>query len=112
MPHYNSQRHVQVCGGVLDAANRDIIGYVPRNPDNEKIANPLIENELDRYPRIGATQHDSERMLPVYQLSPAHRRLMRTYKFADGIPFIALGQPFQSLISVNYIRLHPVNPSA
>jgi hypothetical protein len=55
MPHDNNQRHMQVRGGVFDAGKRDFISYVSSVPDHKKIADTLIENELHRYPRIGAT---------------------------------------------------------
>jgi len=101
---------MQVCRSVFDAAERYIIDYVTRIPNNKKIADPLVKNNLYRYARIGATQNYRERMLSVYQLSSAHGRLMRPYELADDIPFVALGQSFQSLIGINYIGFHIISP--
>jgi hypothetical protein len=41
---------MQMRRGIFDTPQSDVIGYVPRHPDNEKIADSLIENELHRYP--------------------------------------------------------------
>jgi hypothetical protein len=59
-----------VDSGILDAA-QDVIGNdVPRDANNEKVPEPLVEDQLDRDARVAATKNDCKRMLAGDELVP------------------------------------------
>ena len=55
---------------ILDAA-QDVIGNdIPRYPNNEKISDPLIEDQLDRDAGVATSKNGCKRMLAGDELVP------------------------------------------
>ena len=52
-------------GGELDAADLRRSSDVSRHADDEQIPQPLVEDDLCRRPRIGASENDGEGLLAV-----------------------------------------------
>jgi len=58
---------------VFDAAERVIIHEIPRGADDEKVADILIEDQLRRRARVGATDDDGKGMLRLCRSRAAVR---------------------------------------
>ena len=50
-------------GGVLEAAQLVVVHDVARDPHSEYVADPLVEDDLDRRARVHAGEHRGERVL-------------------------------------------------
>jgi hypothetical protein len=57
--------------GEFDAGDLRRSDDVPCYPDDEQVSEPLIEDDLGRDPRIGASENDRERFLTGRHLEPA-----------------------------------------
>ena len=70
-----NERRAEALDGKLDAADLRRGDDVARDPDDEEIAKALVEDDLGRDARVGAAEHDGERLLPIGQGATA--RMMR-----------------------------------
>jgi hypothetical protein len=59
------EKDVTASQQILDAAQNLIGNDVPRYANNEKIPEPLVEDQLDRYAGVTASKNDCKRMLAV-----------------------------------------------
>src|ERR1051325_3174335 len=59
---------MEALGGELDAADLRGSDDIAGDADHEQVAEPLVEDDLRRDPRIGAAEHDRERLLAVREL--------------------------------------------
>ena len=71
MAQDNHQPGPEVRGRELDAANLRRRHDVAGDTDDEQIAQPLVEDELSRHPRVRATEDDREGPLLLRQLDSA-----------------------------------------
>jgi hypothetical protein len=69
--HDHDQPAAEPLGGELDAAHLRGGDDVAGHPDDEQVADALVEHHLCGHARIRAAEHDRERRLPVGQLAPA-----------------------------------------
>ena len=60
---HHHQARAEALGGELDAAHLRGGDDVARHADHEQVAQPLVEHDLRRHPRIGAAEDDRERRL-------------------------------------------------
>ena len=60
-------------GRELDAADLGGRDDVAGDPDDEQIAQSLVEDDLDRHTRVRASEDDGERRLPRHELVAARR---------------------------------------
>jgi hypothetical protein len=58
-------------GGELDAADQGGSDDVSRHPDDEQVAQALVEDDLDRYPGVGAAENGREGRLALRQFAAA-----------------------------------------
>ena len=71
MPQHDDQPGTELFGGKLDAADLRGGNDVAGHSDDEQVAEPLIENDLDRYSRIRTAKDGRERFLAGRQLDAA-----------------------------------------
>ncbi len=83
-------------GGELDAADLGRGDDVAGDADDEQIAQPLVEDDLRRYARIGAAEQNRERLLAGGELVPPGRTGRRAVfaRVGDEAP-VAFSQPFE-----------------
>ena len=74
--HDDDQRHVQMFGRVLDTGGLIVARNVAGDADREDVAEPLVEDDLGRYARIGTCQDRGMRRLAGGQQMLAIRGLM------------------------------------
>ena len=63
MSEHHDQPRTEAGGGELDAADLRRSDDVAGDADDEQIAEPLIEDDFRRHPRVRATEDDRERLL-------------------------------------------------
>jgi hypothetical protein len=68
--HHHQVRPELLCSK-FHAADQRGGNYVAGHANDEKVAEALIEDDLDRYPRIGTAENGRERRLTGGQLEPA-----------------------------------------
>jgi len=77
MANHDNERGVEVFDGVFDTADRVVIEDVARVAEDEEIAKALVEKELGGDARVGAGEHDRERLLAGGELGATVRGLVR-----------------------------------
>ena len=87
--HDDDQRHVQMFGRVLDAGGLVVARNVAGDADREDVAQPLVEDDLGRYARIGARQDRAMRSLTGGQQMLTIRGLMWMQILLGGVMRIA-----------------------
>ena len=76
MPHHDDEAGPEVPHRIRDAPH-DVLGDdVAGDPDDEEVAEALVEDELRRDPRVAAGQDRGERMLPRGQMGTPVGRLV------------------------------------
>ena len=70
---HDDEPRVELLGRELDAADLRRRDDVAGDADDEQIAEPLIEHDLGRHARVGAAEHDRERLLPLGELVAPRR---------------------------------------
>ena len=83
----------------LHAADLRGRNHVAGHADHEQVAEPLIENDLGRHARVGATQDDRERLLALRELvAPrgAHARIALPIGNETPIAFAQQGKRLAS----------------
>src|SRR5687768_6593656 len=68
MPQSHHQRRAEPGGRELDAADLRRSDDVSGNPDDEQVAQALVEDDLRGHARVGASENDGERLLARRQL--------------------------------------------
>jgi hypothetical protein len=63
MAQHKNQARSQLRDAVLDTSESRVIYDIARQPNDEQITDPLIEEDFRRHARIGAAYDDGERML-------------------------------------------------
>jgi len=108
MPQHHNQSGVELRRSELGAANLRLRNDVSCYPDDEKVAWPLVENDLNRNSRVGTTQNDREWMLSVSRL----RTMQMTQSAvsstqAQSVPTIPLAKAFKCIFSVQHLFINP-----
>ena len=67
----NNERSAEAVGGKLDAANLRRRNDVARDANDEQVTQALIEHDLRRDSRIGASENDGEWLLAFRQSAAA-----------------------------------------
>jgi hypothetical protein len=65
---HDDEARAEALGSVLHASHLRRRDDVPRDADDEQVAEPLVEHDLDGDARIGAAEDDRVRCLPVREL--------------------------------------------
>ena len=74
-------------------------GHVPGHPDDEEIADPLIEDQFHRRPGIGAGEHRGKGVLPLAGgQGPARRVLAGMRGLTLQVAGVAVFEHLQGLI--------------
>jgi hypothetical protein len=67
----HDERSVEPLRGEFDAADLRRSHDVPGNPDDEEVAQALVEDDFRWDPRVRTSENDGERLLPCSQLVAA-----------------------------------------
>jgi hypothetical protein len=67
---HHDQRCAKALGGKFHAADLRGGDDISGNADDEEITQALVENDLCRYARVGASENDGERFLAFGELTP------------------------------------------
>ena len=99
VPQDDDQPRTEMLRRELDTAHLRWRNDVARNPDDEQVAQTLIEDDLDRYPGIGASEYGGEWFLPGGQFDApgaARRRVMASDVGDEaGVPVTQQRQRFE-----------------
>lgn len=99
VPKDHDQLRMEVFYRILDAGQFIVPRYVPRNPDDKQIAQPLIEYQFGWNSGIGTAQNDGKWMLNHLQLSAPGQSLIGVLLLVTRVACIPLHQPAKGLIS-------------
>src|SRR6266487_365604 len=87
-----TQNHNQSCTKVrhpvFDSAQCMVVDQVASRANDKKVTEVLVEDQLGRSTGIGASDNDSERMLPLDRLLPTRRRRLALGYLTRGKPEI------------------------
>jgi hypothetical protein len=97
-----AQDYDESCTGSLrrkfDTANLRRRNNVSGYADHKQIAKALIEDDLRRYPRIGTSENNGERLLPSHQLATAHMpRECIVARNVSGETTVSIPQTFERI---------------
>ena len=98
MAQNHHQLHADILDGVFGASSDDIIRYIARYTEHKQITEPLVEDHFRRHARIGATEHDRERVLSGFQLKLALGSLVRVLAVVRHEALVAFHEQFQRLV--------------
>src|SRR5688572_5022244 len=73
MAEHDDEPRLELLGRELDAADLRRRDDVARDANHKQVSEALIEHDLGRDARIGATEDDRERLLPLRDLLAARR---------------------------------------
>ena len=93
MAEHDDEPRVELLGRELDAADLRRRDDVAGDADDEQVAEPLIEDDLGRHARVGAAEHDRERLLPLGELVAPRGADLRAALAIGHEPPIAVTQP-------------------
>ena len=65
MSEHHDEPRAEALGGELDAADLRRRDDVPGHADDEQVAQALVEDDLRRHPRVGASEDDGDGSWPV-----------------------------------------------
>src|SRR5690606_41022300 len=92
----------------LDAADLRRRDDIACDSDDEQVAHTLIEHELHRHPRIGASEDHGKRLLAIDEILPSRLAEQGLQAANPGRePSVSFTQPLQCLLS----RQHCTSPS-
>jgi hypothetical protein len=95
MPKDHHQARAKARSGELDAADLGGSDNVSGNPDDEKIAQALIEDYFGRHPRVGASKYRRERLLRAGERAAASLAREVAAGHARQEPAISISQAFE-----------------
>lgn len=104
VPHDDDQSHVQVLDRVLETAEQVIVEHIAGDSHHEKIADPLIEDELGRDTRVGAADDRGERVLLLGGLGATRRILVRSQRVTGDEALIPFDELVERIAFVRRVR--------
>jgi hypothetical protein len=108
VPQNHDQAGAEPHRGELGAANLRRRNDVSGNTDDKKVAEPLIEYDLDWDPRVGTTQNNRERLsvLCHLDLQRMTQVLIATPR-ARGKPTVPLAKTFKCFFCIHHRFAYP-----
>ncbi len=107
---HESYSELQRCK--FDATSRTRSHDVSSNANDEQVTETLIENDLRRNPRVGASENDGKRLLARHNFVAVLRTGARlTTRRAGGKALIPLAQAFERLWCGDRWHFFLVQPS-
>ncbi len=98
MSHDNHQLDLKRSEREFDTPQNKFIDQIARIADDKQIAEPLIEDDLRRDARIGASQDRCDRLLFVNQRGSVIWFAMRIQRFPGGKPTVAIDELRESVL--------------
>src|SRR5438876_10728365 len=89
MTQDHDQARAQVRDCVFDAAQRMVVDQIASRANDEKVTQVLVEDQLRRNARIGASDDDGERVLRLRRLRPTRCGWLALGYLTRGKPEIA-----------------------
>ena len=100
---HDDQRRAELRRRELDAAECDGEHDVAGDPDDEQVAELLVEHDLDRHARVGAAEDDGKRLLLDVGLRTAHPPQEQLAGVdLRGEALVAFAQAAQRLVSTDH----------
>ncbi len=106
MPEDHNHGRAEFRDCELDAPDLGRPGDVPGHPDDEKIAESLVEDDLRRHPRIGTPENHRERPLPASRPDAGRGKIRPARALSLHVAAVALHQSLEGLIRSHRLFCH------